>query len=219
MERVIDRPIIDVAVLCKDYTTIGISCDNNNIITLDEIEIKKSDFCKLFYATGEKFGIPKELAENTRLIPFISFEAAHRTVKGKPFFLLEAIMTNLEHDLNISRNCFTTSSRIAIANEFSNIHTLCDINSCSVIASLTWSNIEDILHNYELSSNKTIAPIFCVSVTFNTPTEGVRDSVCKFYYKITGSGKESSAPPKVTTTTTTTTSIQPINATNKNNNY
>ena len=183
MERLIDRPIIDVAVLCKDYTNVDISCDNNNIITLDEIEIEKSDFCKLFYATGEKFGIPKELAENARLIPFISFEAVHRTVKGKPFFLLEAIMTNLEHDLNISRNCFTKDSLVQLTHEITLIKTLLDIKCCSVLSSLTWQNILDLIETHKTEKHDLI-PILIINVVFKTPTECVKDTIIRFQYKI-----------------------------------
>jgi hypothetical protein len=179
-----DRVIIDFAVVCQEFTNIDVTCDNNNIVTLDEIEIKKKDFCDIFYPTGEKFGINKEISLNSKFIPFISLQPSYRTISGKRFILLETIFKNLEFDLNISRNCFTTASKIELTNEFSNIKTLCDINSCSVIASLTWSNIEDLLHNYELSSNKTIFPIFCISLIFKTPTAGCRETIIKMNYKI-----------------------------------
>jgi DNA polymerase III epsilon subunit-like protein len=141
-----------------------------------------------FIVYPEKWVIPEEASN----IHGITQEKALK--EGEP---LESIMMcflydqydilvahNLEFDLNISRNCFTTASKIELANEFSNIKTLCDINACSVIASLTWSNIEDLLYNYELSSNKTIFPIFCISLIFKTPTAGCRETIVKMNYKI-----------------------------------
>jgi len=205
MEKINERTYIDIAIYCQEYTNVDITCDNNNIITLDEIEIKKKDFCSIFYPTGEKFGINREIALEGRLVPFISLQPAHRSVSGKRFVLLESIIKNLESDLCISRNCFTTSSRIELANEFSNIKTLCDINSCSVVASLSWSNIEDLIHNYEISNNKTVLPIFCVSIIFKTPTTGCRETVLKLNYKIMNSIKDPEIDLNITTTTTTTT--------------
>jgi hypothetical protein len=205
MDKMNERTYIDIAIYCQEYSNIDLTCDNNNVITLDEIEIKKKDFCSIFYPTGEKFGINKEIAHEGRLIPFISLQPAHRSVAGKRFVLLESIIKNLEYDLNISRNCFTTASRIELANEFSNIKTLCDINSCSVVASLSWSNIEDLIHNYEISSNKTVLPIFCVSVIFKTPTAGCRETILKLNYKIMNAIKDPEIDLNITTTTTTTT--------------
>lgn len=176
--------LVDVAVLCQQFSAIDISCDNSNITILDEIEISKQDFLNIFYPHGENFGINKTIAEEVKYNHYISFE--NRTVKGKRFFLLEQILANLESDLNISRNCFTTSSRIELANEFSNLKSLCDMNCCSVVASLPWSNIEFILKNYEIYRDKTIVtPIFVVSIGFKTPTPNVKDNVIKFHYKIT----------------------------------
>lgn len=174
--------LVDVAVLCQQISTIDISCDNSNITVLDEIEIPKQTFLELFYPHGENFGINKTIGQDPKYNHFISFEK--RTIKGKRFFLLEQILTNLENDLNISRNCFTTSSRIELANEFTALKSLCDMNCCSVVASLPWSNIETILQNYSVSKKDNFIPIFVVSIGFKTPTPGVKDNVIKLYYKI-----------------------------------
>ena len=175
-----EKIIIDFAVVCQEFTNIEITCDSNNIITLDEIEITKKDFCNIFYPNNEKFGINKTLDKYYH--PFISLQAEHRTSDGKKFNLLESILKNLEYDLNISRNCFTTASRIELANEFSNIKSLSDINACSVLASLTWSNLLDILNNYHVN-NMSVSPIFCISIIFKTPTPGARETIIKLNYK------------------------------------
>lgn len=176
--------LIDIAVLCQQYSAIDITCDNNNVTILDDIEINKNDFMKLFYPHGENFGINKTIAENPNYNHYLSFQSIHRTVKGNKFFLLEQIFKNIESDLNISRNCFTTSSRIELSNEFSSIKSLCDMNCCSVVSSLPWSNVEDIIHNYSINENKKINPIFVVSICFKTPTPNVKDNVIQFHYKI-----------------------------------
>jgi hypothetical protein len=189
LDKNIDKIIIDFAVVCQEFTNIDVTCDSNNIVTLDDIEIKKETFCKIFYPNNEKFGINKLIEKDYTLIPFISLQSQHRSIGGKKFILLETILKNLEYDLNISRNCFTTASRIELANEFSNIKSICDINSCSVIASLTWSNIQDLLNNYQSSSIKSVIPIFCISIIFKTPTAGCRETIIKLNYKIIDSIK------------------------------
>jgi len=189
LDKNIDKIIIDFAVVCQEFTNIDITCDSNNIVTLDDIEIKKEIFCKIFYPNNEKFGINKLIEKDYTLLPFISLQSQYRSIGGKKFILLETILKNLEYDLNISRNCFTTASRIELANEFSNIKSICDINSCSVIASLTWSNILDLLNNYQASSIKSVIPIFCISIIFKTPTAGCRETIIKLNYKIIDSIK------------------------------
>jgi hypothetical protein len=174
--------LVDVAVLCQQFSDIEISCDNSNITILDEIEISKENFLNIFYPHGENFGINKTIADDTKNNHFISFE--HRTVKGKHFFLLEQILSNIESDLNTPRHCFTTSSLVEITTEFSNLKSLCDLNCCSVVASLPWSNIELILKNYKIHNNSNIIPIFVITIGFKTPTPNVKDTVIKIHYKI-----------------------------------
>ena len=111
---------------------------------------------------------------------FVSFR-----LNGKQFYLLDTIFSSLERDLNVSRNCFTHETKVELSREISKIHSLCDLECCSVVASLTWSNIEDMILNYsQLNNNKEVTPIFCISVIFRTPTEGAKDILIKFQYKI-----------------------------------
>jgi len=179
--------LVDVAVLCQEFTPIDISCDNNNITILDDIKISKDEFLTIFYPHGENFGINKNIAEDAKYNHYVSFEPTYRSIKSKQFFLLEQILKNIESDLNLSRSCFTTSSLIELSNEFASIKSLCDMNNCSVVASLPWSNIEYILKNYETNQNKSnTIPIFVVSIGFKTPTPNVKDNIIKFHYKIVG---------------------------------
>ena len=141
---------IDVAVLCQEYTTIEKMCDDH-IINLDEIEITKDLFQCIFYPYYENFGINKNtVCNNCLYAEYISFLPKYRTVNGKKFYLLEEIISNIESDLNISRNCFTVESLVELSNEIISINSLCDLNCCSVLSSLTWCNILEIIKNYSI---------------------------------------------------------------------
>ena len=99
---------------------------------------------------------------------------------NKPFYLLEKIIENIEKDLQISRDCFTTNSLMEMTHEFTKIKTICDLNCCSVVSSLPWSIVEDLLEN----SNPESSIVFIVSIMFKTPTAGVKDNIIKFSYLI-----------------------------------
>ena len=177
---------IDVAVLCQEISKVETMFDKYNVVELDEILIKSEQFKSLFFPYGENFGINKKSAIKPENITFLSFLQKDRTVEnGKQFYLLDTIFASLERDLNVSRNCFTHETKVELSREISKIHSLCDLECCSVVASLTWSNIEDMIINYsQLNNNKEVTPIFCISVIFRTPTEGAKDILIKFQYKI-----------------------------------
>jgi hypothetical protein len=186
--------MIDVAVLCQEYTQVDFHCNNANMIQLDPIVITEETFKHLFYPYGENFGLDKKNQNNKNLEHYITFLAPHRTLRdGKKFFLLDEIITNIESDLNISRNAFTTTSLIDLTNEISKIKTLWDLNVCSVLSSLPWSNIEHLLENdridkkpdfEESQKNRPDQLTLVVSVVFKTPTEGVRNTIIRFPYLI-----------------------------------
>jgi hypothetical protein len=174
--------LIDVAVLCQEYSHIDLTC-NDHIANLDVIEISENSFKSIFYPNGETFGLNKLIMNNKELQPYISFIYPHRTIKGKPFSLLEEIYRAIEEDLNVPRNCFTTCTSIELTNQLSKIYTLCDINDCSVLCSLQWSNILNIIR--EQTYNKNIKkPLFVISVVFKTPTPQVKPTIVKFNYSI-----------------------------------
>jgi hypothetical protein len=117
-----NKVTIDVAVLCQEYTTIEKMCDDH-IINLDEIEITKDLFQCIFYPYYENFGINKNtVCNNCSYAEYISFLPEYRTVNGKKFYLLEEIISNIESDLNISRNCFTIDSLVELTNEIISIN-------------------------------------------------------------------------------------------------
>ena len=178
--------VMDVAVLCKEYSNINITCDKNHIINLDEIEISADKFKNIFYPYGENFGIDCNKCNTAHDFFYITFLTPYRRINGEPFSLLEQIIRNIEEDLNVSRNCFTTCSLIELSNDLSNIKTLCDINCCSLLSSLTWSNIISMLNDYNLADNSInfVSPLFVVSIIFKTPNPNIRPTTVKFNYRI-----------------------------------
>lgn len=182
-----DTVVLDVAVLCKEYSPVDIVCDYN-VVELDEILITEEIFKSIFYPYGENFGIENKKCCNQGIIPYISFCSPWRTIdNGKSFSLLEQIILNLENDLNVTRNCFTTSSLIELNKELLNIKSLRDINCCNLMTSLPWSNVMTIIRNdYRLRDpglplNQTL---LIISVIFKTPIINVRPTVIKFKYRL-----------------------------------
>jgi hypothetical protein len=206
LDDITNRVVIDVAVLCQEYTTIDTMC-HDNIINLDEILITKEIFQSIFYPYHDNFGLNKDfVSNNPKISEHISFIPEFRSVNSKKFYLLEEIISNIERDLNISRNCFTKESLVELTNEIISIKSLCDINCCSVLSSLSWKNILEIIKNYKLINNcqcvkgpesdenyceicKTskseIIPICVVNIIFKTPTPGVKNTIIRFNYRIT----------------------------------
>jgi hypothetical protein len=182
-----NKIIIDVAVLCQEYTNVETMC-NEHVVNLDEIPISKELFQSIFYPYGENFGLNKDyVCNNKELLPYISFLPEFRSVNHKRFYLLEELISNIESDLNISRNCFTKESLVELTNEIFGIKTLCNINCCSVLSSLTWTNIVEIVNNYKLLQNScsdNIIVILVVNIIFKTPTPGVKNTLIRLQYKI-----------------------------------
>ena len=206
LDDITNRVVIDVAVLCQEYTTIETMC-HDNIINLDEIPISKEVFQSIFYPYHDNFGLNKDfVSNNIHILSYISFIPEFRSVHSKKFYLLEEIISNIERDLNISRNCFTKESLVELTTEILSIKSLCDINCCSVLASLSWQNILEIIQNYQLinscqcahlnneaenyctickTSKLEIIPICVVNIIFKTPTPGVKNTIIRFNYRIT----------------------------------
>ena len=182
-EKILNKIHIDVAVVSEDYNNIELMCEDH-IINLDEIDITMDMFQLMFYPYKENFGLNKDFfINNNKFIPFISFFPDFRSVNGKKFYLLEQIISNIETDLNVPRYCFTKDSLVELTNQITCIKTLLDIKCCSVLSSLTWTNILDIIRNYTYIHEKVI-PILVVNIVFKTPTTGVKDTVIRFQYKI-----------------------------------
>ena len=182
-EKIPNKIHIDVAVVCEEFNKIELMCEDH-VINLDEIDVTMDMFQLMFYPYKENFGLNKDFfINNSKFLPFISFSQDFRTINGNKFYLLEQIISNIESDLCISRHCFTKDSLVELTNEIICIKTLLDIKCCSVLSSLTWSNILDIIKNYKFI-HEEIIPVLIVNIVFKTPTQGVKDTVIRFQYKI-----------------------------------
>jgi hypothetical protein len=181
-----DRLNIDVAVLFQETTEVRQIC-GDHVTNLDDICISMDLFRNIFFPYSENFCINKNYIDSHKeLIRFISFLPQHRTLNNKKFYLLEKILSNLENDLNVPRNCFTLESRVELTNQIIGINSLLDLNQSSILASLTWSNILEIISNYKLlkTESMVVIPILTISVIFKTPTENVENTIIRFNYKI-----------------------------------
>ena len=180
---VMNKVFIDVAVVSEEYTKIEVMCDDH-IANLDEIDVSMEIFQTMFYPYKENFGINRDFfLNNISLIPFISFSPKFRSINGRKFDLLEELIGNIENDLSVSRNCFTKDSLVELTNEITNIKSLLDIKCCSVLSSLTWANILDIIENYKLTKCEVI-PILIINIVFKSDTTNVKDTIIRFQYKI-----------------------------------
>ena len=178
---------IDVAVISHEYTNIIADVCEDHTLNLDDIPVTIEMFQSLFYPYKENFGIARDyLSNNKELLPLISFLPEFRSIDNKRFFLLEELIANIESDLGISRNCFTKESLVELTNEITNLKNLLHLKCCSVLASLTWSNVLEIIDNYKLTKcgDIDIIPILAVNVVFKTPTPGVKNTIVRFLYKI-----------------------------------
>tara|TARA_B110000285_G_scaffold207341_1_gene246636 strand:- start:505 stop:1434 length:930 start_codon:yes stop_codon:yes gene_type:complete len=178
---------IDVAVISHEYTNIIADVCEDHTLNLDDIPVTIEMFQSLFYPYKENFGIARDyLLNNKELLPLISFLPEFRSIDNKRFFLLEELIANIESDLGISRNCFTKESLVELTNEITNLKNLLHLKCCSVLASLTWSNVLEIIDNYKLTKcgDIDIIPILAVNVVFKTPTPGVKNTIVRFLYKI-----------------------------------
>ena len=187
MQNTIDDIVIDVAIMSQEHTKIEVISNSNHVVYLDEISITQNQFKQIFYPFGEIFGLDGKKRNSYENLSFVTFTSPYRTVDNSTFSLLEQIISNLEEDLNVSRNCFTTYSLMELTNEISNIKTLYDLPVTSLISSLTWSNILSLLDDYTLTknlSNSLLQPLFVVNVVFKTPNSTVKPTMIKFNYRI-----------------------------------
>ena len=182
-KSIMNKVYIDIAVVTEEYTKIELMCDDH-IVNLDEIDVSIDIFQTMFYPYRENFGINKDFfSNNSSFISFISFSPQFRTINGKKFDLLEELIGNIESDLSVSRNCFTKDSLVELTNEITNIKSLLDIKCCSVMSSLTWENILDIINNYKLTKCEVI-PVLIINIVFKSDTTNVKDTIIRFQYKI-----------------------------------
>ena len=169
-------PVIDIVVLTQEHSPIRLG--EQHVVELDEIPITKDLFRQIFY-TQDTFHIEPSTKTNITLLLYISL--FNRTFRRCPFSLLGELLGNLEMDLNVSRNAFTSSSLIEMQKTITRIQSLADL-TCSTLCSLKWSDIEQMLeHDYNTSSTDAI---LVVNVIFKSDTLGALSTNVKFPYKV-----------------------------------
>ena len=179
--------LLDVAVLTQDYSSpIEIVSSDSHITELDEILITPEIFKTIFFPHGENFCINK--VTNPEFYKFITFLPPWRSVNsGQPFSLLELVISNIETDLGVARNCFETCTLIELSKEFSNIKSLCDIKFCTNACTLTWGNILNIIRTEAINRDK-LNPlnqtILVINVIFQTSNPNILLTVVKFKYRM-----------------------------------
>ena len=185
--KIINDVVVDVAILCKEYSSLDIVSNDNHIIHLDEIEISENHFRQIFYPHGDFFGTDSSKSNATKFWEFITFHSPWRTVNGRQFSLLDEIISSAEQDLNVSRNCFTTCSMIELTNEISNIKTLYDIDTKSVLTCLTWSTIISLLRDNTLTKitdESIISPLLIINIVFKNSNPHVKPTMIKFPFRL-----------------------------------
>ena len=184
---VINDIVIDIAVMCKEYSSLDIVSNDNHIVHLDEIIISENDFKQIFYSYGDFFGTDSNKSNANVYWDYITFQSPWRTVNSKQFSLLDEIISSAEEDLNVSRNCFTTCSMIELTNEISNIKTLYDIDTKSVLTSLTWTTIISLLRENTLTKitdNSIISPLLIINIVFKNSNPVVKPTMIKFPFRL-----------------------------------
>ena len=181
--------ILDFAVLSQSYPSVKVDEIPSHIIELDEIRISINDFKYIFYPYGNVFGINlKNVKGNPKYFPYITFLPPFRKFNGENFSLLNSLVLNIENDLGVTKNCFTTSSFIEFSKEIISLKTLCDLDCCSVISSLSWDDIVSIISNENKTRNETKVPYeyleLVLSIIFTTPNKKILETVVKFRYII-----------------------------------
>ena len=176
------RFILDIAYLKKDLEKTIKLDTNYHTLQLDPICIDEHTFKQIFYQS-DNFGIHNTDEE---LCQYITFCTPWRTVYGRGFSLLDTIISNLEEDLNVTRNCFTTESLLELSKEISNITTLCDIPLFNAVT-LSWPQIlQRIREKYINTSyaNKFDKVELIITIVFKVRMEDTLATHVKFTYII-----------------------------------
>ncbi len=174
-----EKKTIDVAVLTQEYTEL-VKDSNSHIILLDPININIETFLEIFFPYGNQFSIHKSILTNELYYPLISLQSSHRLIENQPFYLYETIISNIESDLGMPRECFTNNSLIKLRSEFENFKSLIDLSSCYLSSSLSWSIINKMINDYPYDDQIILA----INIMFKTPTEGIKDNIVKIQYSI-----------------------------------
>jgi len=185
--------IIDVAALGHAMSPIELK-EEAHVVELDDIPISSLTFRRIFYALdGEVFNLNGNLCisdDKNEFKKLISFSPQDRSVNNIRFNLLNTIFGHLEEDLEVPRECFDLTCRMELERELACIDSICDINSCSVLTSLSWYEVQKLLLSQGASRSgkdpdgNPIYHVLKISIIFKNPNREVKDTIIKFRYLI-----------------------------------
>jgi len=185
--------VIDVAALGHVLAPIELK-ETAHVVELDDIPISSMIFRRIFYALdGEVFNLDCDLCRTDQyndMRKFISFSPEERTVNNMRFNLLNTIFGHLEEDLEVPRECFDLTCRMELERELACIDSICDINSCSVLTALHWTEVKKLLLSQGAlpsgvdPDGNPIYHVLKVSIIFKNPNRDVKDTIVKFRYLI-----------------------------------
>jgi len=184
---------INIAVFCQKYSNFELINDNPPIQLLT-IPITLNLFKYIFYE-NDSFNINPTVCNNPSLFNYISllpgptgyYENGIGRYKEntEPFSLLNEIYDNIIECLHIGVGQIDPTSRIVLNKEVSAIKSLCNLHCQSVVNSLRWSDIINIVlatpsYDYTKTLNLSIELIFVSN------TEGVSNLAVIVNYNISG---------------------------------
>jgi len=182
---------INIAVVCQKYSNFELIENGLEPITLKPIEMTLPTFRYIFYET-DSFNINPAAGTNPSLFDYVSLLPG-QIINGdpgatgrfklvgvdpitqnpiyNPFSLLDEIYSNIQECLDIPIEAIEPTSRIILNKEVSSIKSLCNLHCQSIVNSLKWSDVVNIIladSNYhpELPLNLSITLVF-VSSTQN----------------------------------------------------
>ena len=176
-----NKMILDIAYLNKNLEQQICLTSNCHTVFLDPICIDEITFKNIFYQNNN-FGIQN----NPEFYEYITFRTPWRSVKLRGFSLVDTILSNIEEDLNVTRNCFTTDTLIDLTNELIQIKSLCDIPLCNM-TSLSWDQIVDRIREKYINShddNKFEIVELNITVVIKVPLECSFPTHIKFTYTL-----------------------------------
>lgn len=184
---------INIAVFCQKYSNFELINDNPPIQLLT-IPITVNLFKYIFYE-NDSFNINPAVCNNYSLFNYISllpgpsgyYENGIGRYKAntEPFSLVSEINDNIMQCLQIGLEQIDPTSLIVLNKEISSIKSLCNLHCQSMVNSLRWSDITNLVladpgYDYSKTLNLSIELIFVSN------TEGVSNLAVIVNYNISG---------------------------------
>ena len=192
---------LDIAVLKQNSDVeIEINTDNHEII-LEKVNLTHEKFQELFYPSGDNFIIDPQVTKRSDNIQYTSLRPLYRrTDKGYPFDLYNTVLSNIEDDLNVTRNMFTGDSLVTLTKELTSLEDLSDVHSYCVDNAIGWKNLLSILQNeynkyiynpeglsklvFNVGNGDSVNADLTVNVVFRSPNMIIKPTVLRMIYNV-----------------------------------